>query len=303
VSQSISDDILEVGIDYITATALVRRSDSGLASFGRFIVGEQVAIGEKSRPWKFSGYRGLTTPHASYGKRQDGEIVRLSNKVASMYWAQATNLSTNVTRLDVAVTVRSGLGPKNTLRRHHRELLTLNKRRGRPLTFKAWYGPRGCESLMIGSRASDQCMRVYDKYAESGTPEYKDCVRYEVELKRDPAAHYAQQFDALECPERQMAHLVHSFASVRRLCPGWSVRSLTDATISTFQCWRDPHPVASSLNKRLSYATFSTSKLVKDCLAAGRLDDYIAAVGLSELVTRRVGPLGSKSVLVSEEVH
>lgn len=303
MSQSHSDSILEVGIDYITTTALVRRTDTSLAAFGSFIVSEEANRGEPVRPWKFSGYRGLTTPHASFGTRPDSQIVKLSNEVATQYWAQAANLSTNITRLDVAVTARCGIGPTATLRKHHKELLRANKRQGRPITFKAWYGPKGCESLMVGSRASDQYLRCYDKYLESGLEKYRDCVRFEMELKRRVANFYAMQFDAAECSEPLMAQLVYTFATVRRLSLGWSPDSLLFDRVSTLQRWQSEHSISRTLSKRLAYATFCTQRLIQDCRAAGRLDDYISAVGLTDLVTSRVDQPKRSSGLVSEEVH
>jgi hypothetical protein len=37
--------------------------------------------------------------------------------------------------------------------------------------------------VYIGSRASDVFVRIYDKFEESKQEEYKDCVRFEVEIK------------------------------------------------------------------------------------------------------------------------
>src|SRR5829696_6782177 len=119
------DKVLDSGIDYITATARGRNTESSLSAFGRFIVNEQIQRGEKVRNFYFSGYRGSVAGSASYGVRHDGSVIRLSSGVAKEYWAQVYHLCTNVSRLDLQVTVRPAEGPIERLTQHHAEMQCL----------------------------------------------------------------------------------------------------------------------------------------------------------------------------------
>lgn len=193
-SQSL-DTIVDSGIDYITAVYKGPRTDNDLASFGRFIVGEQRKQGEKEGNFHFSGYRGLSCGSASFGVRWDSQIVRLSSSCAKEHWNQAYNLATNVTRLDLQITVLPPEGPQARLAKHHRELLRARRGRGRARKFKFWYGPNGPESAIFNSRKSDVFNRCYDKGLESGYEEFAGTLRYESELKRSVAKSCALELD------------------------------------------------------------------------------------------------------------
>jgi hypothetical protein len=193
-SQSL-DTIVDSGIDYITAVYKGPRSDSDLASFGRFIVGEQRQLGEKESNFHFSGYRGLSCGSASFGVRWDSQIVRLSSSCAKEHWNQAYNLASNVTRLDLQITVLPPEGPQARLAKHHREMLRGKRGRGRARKFKFWYGPNGPESAIFNSRKSDIFNRAYDKGLESGYEEFAGTLRYESELKRSVAKSCALELD------------------------------------------------------------------------------------------------------------
>jgi hypothetical protein len=193
-SQSL-DTIVDSGIDYITAVYKGPRSDSDLASFGRFIVGEQRQLGEKESNFHFSGYRGLSCGSASFGVRWDSQIVRLSSSCAKEHWNQAYNLASNVTRLDLQITVLPPEGPQARLAKHHREMLRAKRGRGRARKFKFWYGPNGPESAIFNSRKSDIFNRAYDKGLESGYEEFAGTLRYESELKRLAAMQTAFELD------------------------------------------------------------------------------------------------------------
>lgn len=175
----------------------------------------EVERGEEVRPFRFSGYNGYYAGSVSFGRRYDGDILRLSSAAAKEHWAQSVLFSTNVSRLDVQVTVRPPEGTQRRLLKHHQQIRRLQRKRGRPATFKFWYGPSGPEAAMLGSRQSDFFGRIYDKGIESRLPEYEGTLRYEVELKRSPAKALSAQLDQTEFSEAIIASVVHKFVSVR----------------------------------------------------------------------------------------
>ena len=198
MNETDKDTIVSCGVDYITATCVGPSRESSLASFGRYLVGCQEASGEQWRDFRFSGYRGAMAGGASFGVRYDSQIVRLSSGVAQEHWAQAFNLSSNVTRLDIQFTTRPGVGPTRRLLDHHRQVRRRKRLHGRPPRFKFWYGPTGPEAATFGSRKSDKFGRSYDKGLESGLPEWLGTLRYECELKGDVAISTAELLDQTE---------------------------------------------------------------------------------------------------------
>lgn len=291
-----SDSVVEAGVDYITATYVGRATESSLSAFGRFIVGEQAKQGEKERPFHFSGYRGYHAGGASYGVRHDGAIVRLSSQAASEHWAQTLNLCTNVTRLDVQVTVAPSDGPTERLARHHEELLAARPKRGRPAKFKFWYGPDGPEAAILGKRVSDWFGRAYDKGLESGLTEYRGTLRYEAETKRDVAHNLALGLDQSEAPSALILSTVSTFFSNRgcRL-PAWS-NSLeaSDSASQSFPLVRRDKQVCvtdatvllgqGAMRKRSLWLYNSVRPAVKALVDQGHRELVLELLGLSEAV-------------------
>lgn len=216
------DEVIDVEIDYITATSHQRSATNGLASFGSWMVAEEVQRGCKDSSWRATGYHGRHAGGTAFGVGAQGCIVRASSRCAREHWRQLLTLADNVTRLDVQVTVRPVAGPTATLSRHHKELLKAPRGRGKEVKFHAWYGPAGIESIEIGKRVSDRFGRVYDKGLQSGLVEWQGCLRYEVELHRHLALRTALLLDSQEQDQAEMLSQVHTFMSVRGLRLGFS---------------------------------------------------------------------------------
>ena len=232
----------------MTVTHVGPRGESSLASFGKFLVHEQLKADEKWREFRFSGYRGETCGSAAFGVRYDSQIVRLSAGVAAEYWAQAFNLASNVTRIDVQVTVSPGVDPTRRLLDHHKQVRRRARKQGRQPKFKFWYGPTGPEAATYGSRQSDAFGRSYDKGIESNLPEWQGTLRYECEFKRARAMSVASQLDQAESESGLIIPEVFTFftKSGCRLSSVWSriLARATDAGASSM-----PHRAAAMPNK------------------------------------------------------
>lgn len=238
MSQAEISRIVEVGIDYITTTSHQRDSTNSLYSFGRWLVSEEVSKGCKHSDWRASGYRGFRAGDTCVGISRQGTIVRASAQSAASYWNQLYHFSDNVTRLDVQVTTINGAVPSRRIAKHHKEARRVSRQRGRPASFKVFYGPGGAESIHLGSRQSDRYLRIYDKGLESGLPEYEGAVRYELELKRDSAKNCAAWLDSQENDQAQMVAIVHKFLHIRGTRSGFyncNCSRLQDCSHSTLQ--------------------------------------------------------------------
>jgi DNA relaxase NicK len=95
------------------------------------------------------------------------------------------------------------------------------KREGKQLTLQLTDTPQGAKMLTAGSRQSELYGRMYDKWAESKMPEYKSCVRWEVECKADTA----RDVNAHLRENRNEAHAVRAMVmdywSRRGMTPFW----------------------------------------------------------------------------------
>jgi hypothetical protein len=207
--------ILEVGIDYITATSHSTSSLSGLGAFGAYLVRDAVKRGSKRTASRALGYTGAHAEGVSVGTRHDGCIVRLSGETAREHWNQALDLSDNVTRLDLQVTEVPPEGPARRLAGVWRHRGAGGKGLGRHSKMKAVVSQKAVETIMIGSRQSDRYMRIYDKFEESRLNRYKGAVRWELELKKEIAREMAIQLSLSEAHEDQVIAQVSKFVRDR----------------------------------------------------------------------------------------
>lgn len=184
-------------IDWLTVTAKDEEHQRLLLSEAQRLFSASKAAGNVQRPWKFSGYDGWSIQGVRYGQRSDSTILMLSGHAASLNWEPALSFCDNITRIDLALTVTLAepwpgiaktayefiVGPGKTDNRFTRK-------------FSLVVNSEGGETLYIGSRASDQFGRLYDKGREQGEalnlPAGK-IWRYEVEFKSYRASKVGSQ--------------------------------------------------------------------------------------------------------------
>jgi hypothetical protein len=140
--------------------------------------------------WAWQGYVGWSAGQIDWGERLDGSIIRVSGDLAGHYWSDNLPIGHNVSRLDVAVDVWWGEDPDTYIALHNVETLDARvlaaHRRWRVACVNG-YGDG--DTLYIGSRTSNEFVRIYNKYKESKCDErYKGCTRYEVEYHNESAA-------------------------------------------------------------------------------------------------------------------
>lgn len=291
------DEILGVGIDYITATSSRRASTDTLADFGHWLVSQEMAQGCKRGNYRAQGYRGAAAGRAAYGLGYNGTIVRLSSTCAAEYWQQLTGVAERVTRLDLQVTTRNERQCAFRIANHHKEAKTAPTRRGRKAQFKCFYGPQGAETLTIGSRSSERYGRIYDKGLESGEEQYHQSVRYELELHRESAMSAALHIDSQMDEQREVLALVSEFFSVHALRLGFydrvspqvldrnHLRSQKSGFASTAMQSIPEHV------RFLRYISVCIKPGIQRLLAAGFEQEVFSALGLGESVTLNAGAL------------
>jgi len=153
--------------------------------------------GFAQKPWRFKGYDGWTCGGVRWGTREDGSIVMLSGEDAALNWPTCLAWCDNCSRVDLAVTVIL-LSPKHHVASEAYGMLTLegSNTNSRTRKMSLVVNNYGGETFYIGSRASDQFGRLYDKGREmdDGTDIPEGLIwRYETEFKSYRARRIAAQ--------------------------------------------------------------------------------------------------------------
>jgi hypothetical protein len=161
-----------------------------------------------------------------FGRRQDGALVQLSGDFAERYIAQLGPRATNVSRVDMAVTVRPYPRRPDLARDHFDEALEF--RQGRPSSARPslTQDGDGGSTLYLGDRASNWFLRVYNKEAEcieardlEGAGHYAGCWRYELEIKGPDALRQAQLYPAIDDRPGYVQAYVHQWAENHGVAP------------------------------------------------------------------------------------
>ena len=156
-----SVEVLDCGVDYITATATRKPFIKDLYDVGYALLDSEALAGNSVRAWRGLGYAGKSSGSVSVGIGEQGAIVRLSSGVARDNWSEPFLCSTNISRLDVQVTVRSGVEASEVLRKHWKSIGRHRSKMARPVKAKMITTHLGAETIMLGSRASDRYGRIY----------------------------------------------------------------------------------------------------------------------------------------------
>lgn len=145
------------------------------------------AEGHETAAWSWMGYEGYSVGGLSWGRRDDGDILRISGGTAERLFDKYAHYQGNCSRLDVALTLRWPTPERHVASQAYTRLVGQSDATKRRL-YSLITNSRGGETLYVGSRSSDQFGRLYDKDAEQGLQRISCRWRYEVEFKSDRAA-------------------------------------------------------------------------------------------------------------------
>lgn len=181
--------LITVGLDWITAVGKGLDATNKLAKIAHLASFEDT--GERQREydrWGAHGYLGWRTKHVRFGTRHDGAVLQLVSGFADMYKGLIYSGGFKVTRIDLQVTMSGGILTDSYTLSLYRDL-TAASQSNNQRKYSLIVDTLGGDTLYVGSRSSEQCGRIYDKFAQSkGREEYKGAYRYEVEFKGDKAA-------------------------------------------------------------------------------------------------------------------
>ena len=175
--------VVNASVDWITATAASKDARDRLWSLGEHTLDRGQREGEHPTRWHAHGYSGWGNTHCSFGTRADGVCLRLSSHEAADQWLHCLSAAENVSRLDLAVDCELDSPATSLSRQIYRDVQLTPCVNGRPPQRRLIVSGDGGSTVYVGSRASEQMGRVYDKGVESKTRPAGHWWRWEVEYK------------------------------------------------------------------------------------------------------------------------
>lgn len=183
--------VVDSGVDWITCTARGKGRRKPFLAQGEAILQEQAGRGVEMSSARLRDYSGWKGDGVFVGSRRDDDIIILKSSRAAAHWQTVAQAATNVSRLDLQVTVWTHGEQPALSRWYYQRAKRLPPQRGRPRTLSLIQTHPAGDTLYVNKRTSDAYGRVYD-YAtahKEGPP--RTLWRYEVEYKRHLAAHHA----------------------------------------------------------------------------------------------------------------
>lgn len=187
------DDVIAVDgrVDWLTVTAKGTDAREKMYQTMQSYRTTAGMNGETVNKWHFKGYAGLRMYGFRWGTRSDSDILMLSGGDADEMFSILAGEVENVTRLDLAVTCQLSTKHERIAQECYDWVMgNLPNSQLRKRKYTLYQNSAGGETLYVGSRASDQAGRLYDKAAEQGMTKQRGKLwRYEVEFKRPRAKH------------------------------------------------------------------------------------------------------------------
>jgi hypothetical protein len=215
----VEHSIESAGVDWITATAQKGSTRWDMEVFARSERERLMDAGASIKQGYRLGYYGWQAEGFFHGQREGGSIIVASGAVAHGIHKSVANVSDNISRLDLQVTVSLPIERPNLAAQAHAII-----RSGSPAKVRMKNvsytntSPQG-DTCNIGKRKSDSYGRLYDKAAESGHGAARSRWRYEVELKRTLANSAASALRRFDSDQAVALSLVHGWFDARGVAP------------------------------------------------------------------------------------
>lgn len=183
----IATELKDVGIDYLRLTTNDEEAAASLLEASRIILIEDERLGYKVQPGGQIGFYGRRGRHCFFGRRQDWSMLQVSGFQAREHTNMLLRQRSRATRIDLQITLHAGTAKQLLMESSLDGSIRQRPENGKKWKTKEIREDSKLQTIYIGKRASEWFGRIYDKYEESGKEEYKDCVRFEIEIKGDAA--------------------------------------------------------------------------------------------------------------------
>lgn len=276
--KTIQGEILEVGVDWITAVALSAECRERMEVYCVATLSDERESGNDFSPWRFAGYEGFKCGSIQYGTRFDSSCVRVSSGLANECWRRLWQDAEKVTRLDLQITMRTKLPVLKVLAMVHRCALRDSGKTKDAKKVTLIRSNDGSGTVYLGSRKSAVFGRAYIKGAESMLKHYERTVRFEVEIKGSLCHEVLRRMCAGNTELLAVAGYVCGFFDSR----GCSLEVPAVDKYTLRVCRK-----ATDDERRLTWLSGQVRPSVESLVHRGNLIRVINSLGLSEYVTVR----------------
>lgn len=200
--------IIESQADWLTGACVTKDRADALRAWATDLAHAEEQDGNKLARFAVQSYQGHRCGRVAVAEAEGGRtLIQLSGDLAAKQLNAVLPLLDHLTRIDLAVTVRTST-PDKTVADNAWTLASWffdhHPRSAAP--WRIQHKTQG-DTTYVGSRNSDKFLRIYDKQAEckkkhdaKGLDRYENCWRYEVEIKGKPALLTAQRVH--DAPDR-----------------------------------------------------------------------------------------------------
>lgn len=271
--------VVDAGIDYISLTM---RNDNPLtvAWHGAALAYLQdiAATGIEMNESRRLGYEGYTVGGSFVGVRDRDTAAIYSGERAKVAFDRLYRSDAHVSRLDVQVSYRFNVTNNNVAQVARNSVSransTISSARQRNATLME--DLRGGATCYVGTRASEQFARIYNKDAESGDKAYERVWRYEVQLKNKYATKLAEQIASKTYPA-----VNHALVFVKQWLSHRGVRTPWQADAELLPLPKVDGP-NTQIEAKLTWLRTQVRPSLRVLLKYGLRDAILEALGLDE---------------------
>lgn len=268
------------GVDWLTLTLPWDAEQIDLWHMtGMRALGQVSAGGYELKPRSMLGYDGQSCGNCFVGTRCDGIMQQFTGHHADTAISSVYRQDAHISRVDLQVTVKFASMPSDIARKAYTSANAANRRlpshRHRKLYIIV--GSDGGDTFYLGSPASSQRGRLYNKEIQSEDPVYARMWRYEVVYRNDRA----QVVTAAICPGSE-----NRAATIRNtVAEWWKARGVDCSYFATGAGAVVPlyRTLPTDIERKLIWLRSQVRPTVKLLLELGMQDELAAALDLPVL--------------------
>lgn len=220
--------VLESQLDWLTLEVHTTDAMRHLGHDAARWASNEFLGGSKVRPFRLNGYVGWMAGRVRYGARDGAGLIQLSGDLAERHFASLYPRRDNISRLDLAVTVRTAERDHDLGSRHYAESQAFYREHPRSARACCFQNVDGGWTTYLGDRTSDYYLRVYDKEAEcksekdpDGARHYANAWRYELECKGVTAPSVAKSIYQATDRAQHVQAFLHEYLTKHGLSPSF----------------------------------------------------------------------------------
>lgn len=265
-------------VDWVTFTSNRNASRDALSRFAYEYLEHSLGQGNRSKLWSSFGYDGWDIGGMRWGRREQDDLCQLRGEVAETYWRTYLPLASGVSRLDLAATVQFKEHPITIVSDAYNQVLDTALDLPIVRNYAKITSLKGGDTLYVGKRSSTQFGRLYDKGLQSKEKSFANCIRWEVELKKEVAWSVSQHLARASNHATWISAYVYNWFKERMIeCP-WRPTIAYNA----IEFPRRPTTTQMSLGWLQEQVQPTVTRLCDQ----GLLTDVLNALGLSHRIDR-----------------